>query len=341
VIQRLFLSLVLGWSIAAATFGSAFAAHAQEPPEVGIDPAPPPPASPPQANLDRSLRRAEARLDAARHRLARAERDRTIATSRQSRLLQLEGLRRTRANRLGERAARAQKRADAAEAQMVKERRDALEEVRVQRAAHSTELLNWLNGRVNAFVLALWLLLMAFLAAAWRPLVGWLALRRAGGLEGATYAKALAVAAAAVAGGAAAAAYFTGLGGAFSPLAVPLIAAGVISIGLITWRASSVEAGSARAEVAVPDRRVVPGIAVVLALVMGLGIGLIGVLNVEPAERRVAAGTAALARLAEPDPTARPTPRVARLRREAERAAGLARRAQARIATAQSDFDLP
>ena len=227
---------------------------------------------------------------------------------------------------------------------MVEERRDALEEVRARRAAYSTELLNWFGGRASAFAVAVWLLLMSFLAAGWRPMVGWLALRRARGLDAATYGKALVVVVATVAGGAAAvSALSPPLNDALSPLAVPVIAAGVGLLGLIAWRSSAVKAGSA-VPVGLANRRLVPGMAVVLTLVLGLGIGLMALLEGEPAEQPVAPKTAALARLAEPDPTARPTRRVARLRREAERAEGRARRAEARTATALTmlgDVDVP
>ena len=216
---------------------------------------------------------------------------------------------------------------------MVDERRAALREVRAQRAAHSTEVLDWLGSRVSAFGLAVLLLLTAFLAAGWQPMVGWLALKRSGGLEAGTYAKAIAATAAAMAGGAAAVSTLSPVSqGALSPLAVPVIAAGVVFTGLLAWSASATKAGSAGVPVGLAGRRPLPGMAVVLALVVGLGIGLIAILVGEPAEERVAPKTAALARLAEPDPTARPTSHVARLRAEAKRADGLARRAEARIA---------
>ena len=245
-------------------------------------------------------------------------------------------LRRNQANRLRRRAANAQDRANAAEKQMVDEREDALEQVQARRAAYNTELLTWFGNRASAFALAVWLLLMASLAAGWRPLLLWLALRRAGGLDGATYAKAVAVAAATVAGGAGAASAFSPtLNGALAPVAVPVIAAMVMLLGLTAWRSTAVKAGSAGVSPALADRRLVPGMAVVLTLVTGLGIGLIGLVQGEPPKPRVAPKTAALARLAEPDPTAHPTSRVAGLRGKADRADSRARRAAARAGTAE------
>ena len=219
---------------------------------------------------------------------------------------------------------------------MVDERENALEQVQARRAAYSTELLNWLGTRVSAFALAVWLLLMASLAAGWQPMLAWLAHRRAGGLNGATYAKVVAVAAATVAGGAVAASASTPtLNGVLAPVAVPVIAAMVMLLGLAAWRSTAVKVRSAGVPVALADRRLVPGTAVVLTLVTGLGIGLIGLAEGEPAEPRVAPRTAALARLAEPDPTAQPTKRVASLRRKADRADSRARRADARAARAE------
>ena len=220
---------------------------------------------------------------------------------------------------------------------MVDQRRRALEEVQAGRAAYSTELLNWFGSRASALSLAVWLLLMAFFAAGWAPMLGWLAFRRARGLDGATYAKALAVVAAGLAGGAAAVlALSPTLNGALSVAAVPVMAAAVVSIGLIAWRSATVKVGTGGGPAALAGRRLVPGIAVLLMLVTGLGIGLIGLMAGEPVEEPVAPRTAALARLAQPDPTARPTTRVARLRRAAERADRRARRAEAPIATAES-----
>lgn len=372
MIRRLLLALLLGCSLTAGSISSALAVDTprsgsrtcgapgfpctepNEPrlPERTVSPTPDlpegagitvdpragrPPNRPQAAGLDGFRRRAQARLDVARRRLARAERLRAIAASRRLRELQLANARRARANRLRERAERAQRRADAAERQMVAERREAHRQVQARRAAHTTELLDWLGGRVSAFALSVWLLLMAFLAAGWRPVVGWLALRRARGLDRGTYAKALALAAATMAGGAAAiSALSPTLDGALSPVAVPVIAAGVTSIGVIAWRSSTVSAGSTGVPVALAGRRAVPGMAVVLTLVLGLGIGLMGLLSEEPAEQRVAPKTAALARLAQPDPTANPTKRVARLRMRAERADRHARRAEASISTAES-----
>ncbi len=279
--------------------------------------------------------RAQAQLRHARQRLARAESDRAIAASRRLRTLSLANLRRNQANHLRQRAAKAQKHADAAEKQMVDERRNALEQVQAQRAAYHTDLLNWLGHRAGAFAVAVSVLLIAFLAAGWRPMLAWLALRRARGLDGATYAKALAVAAATVALGAAAAlGSSSALNGVRIPVAVPLIAAMVIVLGLTAWRSTAVRGGSAGLSPALADR-LAPGMAVGLTLVIGLGIGLIGLLEGEPPEPRVAPKTAALARLAEPDPTAKPTKRVARLRRKADRADSRSRRAEARAATAE------
>ena len=294
-------------------------------------------AHPPQAALDGLRRRAQAKLDASQQRLARAERNRAIAANRRLRFLKLASLRRARADRLRKRAASAQKRADAAEEQMVDERQGALEEVQARRAAHSTELLNWFGSRVSTFTLAMWLLLMASFAAAWRPMLGWLAFRQARGLDGVTYAKAVAVVAAALAGSAAAvSALSPTLNGALSAAAVPMIAAAIILIGLIMWRAATLKAGTSGVSAALADRHLAPGVAVVLTLVTGLGVGVIGLLAKEPAEQPVPPRTAALARLAQPDPTARPTTHVARLRREAERADRRARRAEAPIATAET-----
>jgi len=220
---------------------------------------------------------------------------------------------------------------------MVGERRAALGDVRVRRATHSTELLDWLGRRISALGVAVSLLLMACLAAGWRPMVGWLALRRASGLNGVTYAKAIAVVAATAGGGAA---VLSGLSttsnGPLSPVSIPAIVAGVVLVGLIIWCASTLRVGSAGVPAGPAVRRLVPGMAVVLTLVMGLGIGLIGILEEQPAEQPVAPKTTALARLAEPDPTAHPTKHVVRLRREAERADARARRAEARTATPQS-----
>jgi hypothetical protein len=123
-----------------------------------------------------------------------------------------------------------------------------------------------------------------------------------------------------------------------------VIAAGVVLTGVLAWSASTTKVGSAGVPVALAGRGLLPGMAVVLALVLGLGIGLIAILVGEPAERRVAPKTAALARLAEPDPTAHPTRRVARLRAEAKRADSHARRAEAGSATdpdTLSDLDVP
>ena len=286
--------------------------------------------------VDGYRRRAQAELDDVRRRLTRAQSDRAIAGSRRLRLLRLAGLRRNEANVLRRRAATAQKRVKTAEKQMVEARESALEEVRARRAAYSTELLNWLGSRASAFALAVWLLLMALLAAGWRPMLAWLAIRRAGGLDGAAYAKGVAVTAATVAGGAVAASAFSpALDPVLAPLAVPVIAAMVMLLGLTAWRSTAVRVGAEGVPVALADRRLVPGMAVVLTLVPGLGIGLIGLAEGEPAEPRVAAKTAALARLAEPDPTARPTKRVARLRREADGADSRARRADVRALRAE------
>ncbi len=294
------------------------------------------PDDPQQELLDGYRMRAQAQLDHARRRLARAESDRAIAASRRLRVLSLANLHRTRANQLRQRAAKARKHADAAEKQMVDERKNALEQVQARRAAYHTDLLNWLGHRAGAFAVAVSVLLIAFLAAGWRPMLAWLAFRRAGGLDGATYAKALAVTAATVALGAAAAlGSSSALSGVRTPVAVPVIAAMVIVLGLIAWRSTAVRAGSAGLSPALADRRLAPGMAVGVPLALGLGIGLLGLLEGEPAEPRVAPKTAALARLAEPDPTAQPTTRVARLRRKADRADSRSRRAEARAAVAE------
>jgi hypothetical protein len=213
---------------------------------------------------------------------------------------------------------------------MVDRRREALEQVRAGRAAYNVELLNWFGNRASAFALAVWLLLMASLAAGWRPFLAWLALRRAGGLDGAGYAKAVVVAAVVVTGGAGAASALAGL---LAPVAFPLIAAMVVLLGLTAWRSTELRSGSDGVPKSPLDRRGGPGMAVVLTLVTGVGIGLIGFAESEPAEPRVAPRTAALARLAEPDPSARPTGGVTRLREKADRAEGSARRAEARAAT--------
>jgi hypothetical protein len=179
------------------------------------------------------------------------------------------------------------------------------------------------------FTVSVWLLLMAFFAAGWQPMLGWLAFRRGRGLDGATYTKALAGVAVALAGGAAAvSALSPALNGALSPLAVPVLAAVVILMGLIAWRSTTIRADTTGVPMALADRRLVPGTAVVLTLVAGLGIGLIGLLAGEPDKEPVPRRTAALARLAQPDPTARPTMRVARLREQAERADLRARQAE-------------
>jgi hypothetical protein len=347
VLRRLFLSLLLVWSLGVAACGSASAADQREIPdspdvaqgsEVPVVPPVGQAAHPAQAAaLDTLRRRAQAKLDAAREGLARAERGRAMTANRQLRFLESANLRRARAKRLRERAARAQKQADAAERQMVRERRSALQEVQAQRAAHSTELLNWLGSRATMFTVSLWLLLMAFFAAGWQPMLGWLAFRRAIGLDRATYAKALAGLAVVLAGGAAAvSALSPALSGVLSPLAIPVIAAVVIAMGLIAWRSTTLRVGTTGVPMALTDRRVVPGVAVVLTLVAGLGIGLIGVLAGEPDKEPVPRRTAVLARLAQPDPTAHPTTRVARLHAKAERADRRARQAAAPIATAAS-----
>ena len=292
------------------------------------------PATPPQAEPGGASRRAQEKLDSARERLARAERKREVAAGDQARYLQLARRRRARAILLRGRAARAQEQADAAEKQMVDERRNALQEVQARRSAHTMDVLDWLGSRTSAFVVSVLLLVMAFLAACWRPMVGWLALRRAGGLEPATYASALGVTAALLAGGAAAVVPLTD--GALSPFAAPVIALGVLLTGLMAWRWSTVTGSPAAAPAVKASGRVVPGTAVVLTLAAGLAIGLLGLLPGEPAERPVTPKTAALARLAQPDPTAHPTKRVARLRRRAEHADRLARRAEAPIAAAEN-----
>ncbi len=76
--------------------------------------------------------------------------------------------------------------------------------------------------------------------------------------------------------------------------------------------------------------------ATVLILVAGLGVGLIGFVQVKPAEPRIAPRTTALARLAEGDPTAKPTKRVDRLLKRAERADRESRRAEARAMAAEA-----
>jgi hypothetical protein len=220
---------------------------------------------------------------------------------------------------------------------MIGERESALEHMQAERAAYRGELLAWLGNRAGAFALGTWLLLMAVLAAAWRPMVAWLALRRAGGLEAAGYTKAVAVAAASLAGGAAAVlALFASLKGMLAPLAVPVIAVIVPVLGLAAWHASAVRVGSGRFSPGLAGRRPVPGMATGLILLAGLGVGLIGFLQGKPAEPRIAPRTAALARLAEGDPTAKPTRRVARLLKRAERADGRSRRAEARARAAEA-----
>jgi hypothetical protein len=339
VISRLLVSLLLVWSPAAAIVGSASAADTSQsacygqqscvPPEAPIDPPASQRANPQQAALDSLRRRAQRELDIASQRLARAERERKIAESRRLRFLQLAKVRRTRVNRLRERAASAQKRADAAERQMVHQRRRALEEVQAQRAAYGTVLIDWLASRATMFTAAVGFLLMAFFAAGWRSMIAWVAFRRTRGLDGATYSKALAVVATAVSGGAVAVSALSPmLNGALSAVAVPLIAAAVVLIGAITWRSTTVKVGTAGVPVALEGRRLFPGMAVVLTLVIGVGIALIGVLDGKPAEQHVAPRTAALARLAEPDATTHPTARVARMRTEAYRADRRARRAE-------------
>lgn len=367
--RRLLVSLLMGWCLA-AMFSSAPTAEAQHASRSASDtcgdsgppcghPSDPPlgeslsdppglsgppdlpqprddPAIPLQEQLDRSLRRAEGRLDDARRRLTHAESDRAVARGRRLRLLQMTDLRRKRASRLRRRAAAAQRRASAAEKQMVDERRNALEQVQAGRAAYNAELLDWFGSRVSALALAVWLLLMASLAACWRPLLAWLALRRARGLDRAVYARAVAVAAATVAGGAAAASAFSpALAGVLAPMAFPVIAAIVMLLGLTAWRSTEVKGDAAGVPAALTDRRLGPGVAVVLTLVTGVGTGLIALAEGEPVEPRVPPKTATLARLAEPDPTARPTERVTRLREAADRADSRARQADAGATTAE------
>jgi hypothetical protein len=219
---------------------------------------------------------------------------------------------------------------------MVDQRRNALEQVHARRASYNAELLHWFGNRVSTLALAVWLLLMASLAAGWRPLLAWLALRRARGLDRAAYARAVAVAAATVAGGAAAASAFSpALAGVLAPMAFPVIAAIVMLLGLTAWRSAEVKGDAAGVPAALTGRRLGPGMAVVLTLVTGVGIGLIALAEGEPVEPRVPPKTAALARLAEPDPTARPTERVTRLREAADRADSRARQADAGATTAE------
>lgn len=278
--------------------------------------------------------RIQAARDRARRRLARAEHDRAFADGRRLRALALANVRRNRAHRLRQQATIAQRRANAAEDRMVAERESALEHVQAEREAYRAELLAWLGNRAGAFAIAAWLLLMAFLAAAWRPIVAWLALRRADGLERVRYTRAVAGSAASLAAGAAVAlALFATLKGVLAPLVVPVVAVMVLLLGLAAWHASEVSVGSGRSSSGPGRRRAVPGMATGLTLIVGLGIGLLGFMQAKPAEPRIAPSTAGLARLAEGDPTANPTKRVARLQRWAARADDESRRAAA-LATA-------
>ncbi len=221
---------------------------------------------------------------------------------------------------------------------MVDERRNALQQVHARRASYNAELLNWFGNRARTLALAVWLLLMASLAAGWRPLLALLALRRARGLDRAVYARAVAVAAATVAGGAAvASALSPALAGVLAPMAFPVIAAIVMLLGLTAWRSTEVKGDAAGVPASLTDRRLGPGMAVVLTLVTGVGTGLIALAEGKPVEPRVPPKTAALARLAEPDPTARPTERVTRLREAVDRADSRARQADA-IATTAKDM---
>ena len=304
-------------------------------PEEPIGPGTDDPAGPREKQLDPYAIRALPELDRARRRLARAEGDRAVADDRLLRALPLAKLRRERANRLRQRAASAEKRAHVAEDRMVAERESSLEQVQAQRATYRAELLAWLGNRAGAFALATWLLLMAVLAAAWRPMVAWLALRRAGGLEAQSYAKSVAVAAASLAAGAAAVlALFATLSGVLAPLAVPVIAGMVLLLGVAAWHASAVTSG--RVSPALARRRAVPGMVTGLTLVAGLGLGLLGFLQVKPPEPRIAPSTAALARLAQGDPTAKPTRHVARLLETAGRADRESRRAEALTSAAEA-----
>ena len=306
-------------------------------PEEPIGPGTDAPSGARENQLDPSATRVQPEVDQARRRLTRAASDRAIADDRRLHALPLARLRRERANRLRQRAANAEKRANAAEDRMVAARESSLEHVRAQRAAYRAELLAWLGNRAGAFALATWLLLMAVLAAAWRPMVAWLALRRAGGLEAQSYAKAVAVAAASLALGAAAAlALFATLRGVLAPLAVPVIAGMVLLLGVAAWHASAARIGSGRFSPGLAGRRAVPGMVTGLTLVAGLGIGLLGFLPVKPAEPRIAPSTAALARLAQGDPTAKPTKHVARLLETAGRADRDTRRAEALASAAEA-----
>ncbi len=220
---------------------------------------------------------------------------------------------------------------------MVDERKDALERVQAQRAAYRAQLLDWFGNRAGAFALAAWLLLMAVMAAAWRPLLAWLALQRARGLDAASYAKAVVVGAASLAGGAAAAvALFATFNGVLAPVAVPVIAAMAMLLGLTAWHSTAATVRSGALRFRPTGRLLLPGMATGLTFLAGLGIGITGLLQEKPAEPRVSPRTAALARLAEDDPTASPTKRVARLRRRADRAAARSRRAEARVAAAEA-----
>ena len=306
-------------------------------PEESIRPGTDAPSDARENQLDPYAMRAQPELDRARGRVARAESDRGLAEDRRLHALPLARLRSERANRLRQRAANAEKRAHAAEDRMVAERESSLEQVQTERAAYRAELLAWLGNRAGAFALAAWLLLMAVLAAAWRPMVAWLALRRAGGLEAQSYAKAVAVAAACLAAGAAAAlALFATLRGVLAPLAVPVIAGMVFLLGLAAWHASAASVGSGRFSPGLARRRAVPGTVTGLTLVAGLGLGLLGFLQVKPAEPRIAPSTAALARLAQGDPTAKPTKHVAGLLETARRADRDSRRAEALASAAEA-----